>query len=154
MSEFERGKADSLRDQSIKIRLSESEKDRLDRLASGMGMTVASFVRFVCITNVRDALAGGHSLDTWSKVKDYSEFRIALNAFSGELAKTRAAVNKVGNNVNQIARSLNERKPVDASMCRSMRLAQECLGDIHDQIDSIAEDVETLSVSYERLGDE
>lgn len=63
-------------------------------------------------------------------------------------------MNEVGSNVNQIARALNERRPVDASMCRSMRDATECLGEIDTRLQSVTDGVEKLSVPYERLGDE
>lgn len=154
MSGFGRGEADTVRDKSVKVRLSEDEKNRLDALAQGMGMTVASLVRFLCITNIQSTFVGGHALDSWAKVRDYSEYKRALNEFSNEVVKTRAAMNKVGSNVNQIARALNERKPVDASMCRSMRESRDCLNAIYAQLKTVADGVEKLSVPYERLGDE
>lgn len=154
MAEFERGEAAELRSESIKVRLSPNEKKRLDALAHGMGMSVASLVRFLCITNIKDTIVGGHSIDAWEKVRDYSLYRRELNRFSGEVARTRSDLNRLGNNVNQIARSLNAGASVGADMVRALDQSQQRLGDIYVCLDAMAEAADRLADTHERLGGE
>ncbi len=82
------------RTQRIDVRVTKKEKELIDGFANSLGMTASALLR-------------DRALKTKVKVR---------NKQNDDVLKLVAALNKIGNNVNQIARKVNSRGMTDGQL--------------------------------------
>ena len=84
----------------------------------------------------------------WDLLGDYCGYRMAVNDLKSQVLELRREVARVGNNVNQIAKGVNKKKPLEMATAADMRKAMR---ELTTEMQALEEQTERLLVSYESL---
>lgn len=109
MSERVRKKNNSVERKSemFKFRLTPTEKNRLEALAGARDISCGQYIRTRLLKPDSKHPNQEVSPDAWEKVRDYSKYLSGINKLDADVGHLRNDAVRIGNNINQIARSMN-----------------------------------------------
>ncbi|MCT2149584.1 MobC family plasmid mobilization relaxosome protein [Dermabacter vaginalis] len=113
---------DNLSGRKLTLRLSESQRERIDKRAEAMGISASAFGRAVIL----DFIEGKDHLPT-ALTKRYTGAGVEL---SEDVVELRKDLRRVGVNLNQVARIANRDRRVSISVSEELREVRGVLDEI------------------------
>ena len=140
------GSSSNARQQRMEIRMYEDELELLDGIAERHGMTRSAYVRTAVLHGARPTLL---SVD-WARVNDYAKFNAELSELAAAATHLRNDINRVGTNINQIARQVNAsakangNPKLERAMFTSLSVSKDELKKISDAVNHFTAAVDDM----------
>lgn len=134
------------RQKRLEVRLTDDELDFIDLKASKKNMTRSAFVREAALY---DKSHSPSAMD-WMKLKNFAKFNSALSDLESIGTHTISEINRIGGNINQIARQVNASAKANGSAQLDKDMLYE-LRSVRDELKKISNDVYQYRDAVQKL---